>query len=1068
MYFSPLYLSYNLRYNLSKLLLIALLGNINYISKAQNLHFSHFSDAEGLSQNSIRKIYEDSKGYIWIGTEDGLNRYTGTYNEVYQHKNEDSSSIAASFIYDIKEDKASNIWVSSYKGIDKWNRISNRFIHYKPKEPKARGYGILIGENNEIWAYSDAGLYKVDTLKRELAVVPAFTQPLKTTYKLDKTNLMLVSVQGDLYTYNTQTEKVTYLKHLPAKGARLFYFKDKYVYWVSDENTIIQSDLLFEKNRSFPLESLKEEYKNALQISSLLEENGIFYIGMNEDGMIVYDTLSQKKTLYEQSLADVHGISDNRIKYIYKSEKSPILWVGTYGRGLNFCSLSQQYFHSYSPNAKDKTSLSCPFIFSFCEKNANEVWIGTDGEGLELWNRITGTFSHIGNLGNPAMNRVMAICQEDANHLLIGAHGGLFRWDMRAKSATFIKTPLEGHPLTHVSTLAKAPNGDIWVAGEDDADEEGFAGLATKDANFWVYHPKTNTWDYLLSEQIDASISKSLRPGYVFSDAKRVYFLLENKIYYQQNQIIKQLFIPQITENKDFVLLLLDNKDNIWLQTEEQGIISYNFISQKMQTYQKALLNEKINAFLQDEEGNLWISHDHGLSKLYTQTARVVSFDLRDGLQSNEFIRRSALKLSDGSLLFGGVNGFNHFKAKDIEKHCLSSNLRIIINKVTALVKEKTQTETQNIENELAYTLNKENIPVITLSYKLKWATWMPSLSLDYGSLTFYYSALEYIHPQKCRYRYRLKKGSEVKDFEGTQQLQVRFPQELSPGTYTFEVQVSKGEGVWSKSAEVLLIIQSHWTQTNTFRILLSLFFFGLATLLVYQRIQIIREKDAEAARIQNEITGLKSKSLRAQMNPHFIFNALNSVQDFILDHNFRESARYLTKFSRLIRLILDHSESQFVILGKEIELISYYIDMEMLRFSNKFSYSIEVDAAIDKETILIPSMILQPYIENAIWHGLMHKKNEGTIEIHFALLPTNLIKCTIKDNGIGREASAEINKNRTKSHQSRGMDITKQQIELLRHQNNWHVKVEVIDLKDENGKAEGTEILIYFPYKKE
>lgn len=1049
----------------TKILVFIFWGLLGSDLVAQNLHFSHFSDAEGLSQNSVRKIFQDSKGYIWLATEDGLNRYSGTYNEIYKYKSNDSSTISSNIIFDIKEDHNNHIWISTTRGVDKWDAFSNRFIHYKLPQPESFGYRLIIDEKNQVWCYSSTGLFKIDLQQQKAMMVEGSDKQFKSGYSLEMNKLMLLTAQAELYIFDTETQKFSQLNAIEKNKIKGLYPQNNYLWWVREDNALILADLYFRQKRVFNIPFIVNNQHN---ITAVYEEEGVLFVGLDSYGLFTFDTLSHQEKFYQQSLDNNNSLSDNRITTIYKSPNSPILWVGTYGGGVNYCNLSQKYFHHYAPDIIDNQGLASPFILAFCEKNENEVWIGTDGKGLELWNRKTQKFTHLGNLGNPNMNILMSIYAIDTENLLLGASNGLFQWNIKTQKATAVPPPANAHALHHVSTIAKAPNGDIWVAGEDEDDEKNLANLADKDMNIWIYHPKTKTWDFLLTEKINSQTPTTKWPIYVFSDNKRMYILLDKRIYYQENERVQYLDLGKIVPNEDMGVIYPDNAENIWIHSKEQGIVSYNFLTHKTQTYQRALDNQRINAFLKDKEGNIWASHDHGLSKLTPKNGGLLFFDMRDGLQSNEFIRRSALRLKDGTLLFGGVNGFNHFNPKEIESNLTNYSPRINIDKVTALVKETPENETQNIEKELVYGLGEKNVPVITLQYELKWEGWKPTLSLNYGSLTFYYSALEYLHPKKCKYRYRLRGSNEYKSFEGAQQLQVRYPQELAPGNYTFEVQVSTEEGKWSNSAKIQLVIKSHWTQSNIFKGLLTLLFFALATFLIYQRIQRIREKDAEAARIQNEVTELKSKSLRAQMNPHFIFNALNSVQDFILDQNFRESARYLTKFSRLIRLILDHSETQFVILGKEIELISYYIDMEMLRFNDKFTYSITLDEKIEKDNLLIPSMIIQPYIENAIWHGLMHKQTDGELSIRFGLLPNNLIECVIIDNGIGREASMEMNKNRIKRHQSRGMDITKQQIELLKQQNKAEIGVQIVDLKNEGNVGIGTKVIIHFPFKLE
>jgi sensor histidine kinase YesM len=198
-------------------------------------------------------------------------------------------------------------------------------------------------------------------------------------------------------------------------------------------------------------------------------------------------------------------------------------------------------------------------------------------------------------------------------------------------------------------------------------------------------------------------------------------------------------------------------------------------------------------------------------------------------------------------------------------------------------------------------------------------------------------------------------------------------------------------------------------------------------------------------------------------MNPHFIFNSLNSIQSYILSNDAEKAVLYLGKFSQLMRLILTNSAYKFISLKEELKSITYYLDLEKLRFENKFDYTITVDKSLDEEFIEIPPMIIQPYIENAIIHGLLHKPTKGKIDIDFRPDGQRII-CTVVDDGVGRQRSMEIAKQSGIKRKSRGMLITQARLEILNRQSDDEFSVKVFDLKDEKGNPAGTkvELIIY------
>jgi LytS/YehU family sensor histidine kinase len=224
----------------------------------------------------------------------------------------------------------------------------------------------------------------------------------------------------------------------------------------------------------------------------------------------------------------------------------------------------------------------------------------------------------------------------------------------------------------------------------------------------------------------------------------------------------------------------------------------------------------------------------------------------------------------------------------------------------------------------------------------------------------------------------------------------------------------------------------------------------------------LAREKEMERSQLIAQRTELEMQSLRAQMNPHFIFNSLNSINRFILQNNKAEATEYLTKFSRLIRMILNSSSNASVSLAEDLEALQLYLELESVRFEKKFCYKIECDPEIDTDFIQVPSMLLQPFVENAIWHGLMNKEGEGHLWININREDSTLI-CTITDDGIGRRRAAELEK-RSGKHKSMGMKITESRIAMMQEMVGAGKSVEVRDLVDTEGRAGGTEVVLKIP----
>ena len=222
-------------------------------------------------------------------------------------------------------------------------------------------------------------------------------------------------------------------------------------------------------------------------------------------------------------------------------------------------------------------------------------------------------------------------------------------------------------------------------------------------------------------------------------------------------------------------------------------------------------------------------------------------------------------------------------------------------------------------------------------------------------------------------------------------------------------------------------------------------------------------QSERAQAEFQKNTTELKMQALRAQMNPHFIFNSLNSINHFILNNERLHASAYLTKFSRLVRLILQNSQAALIPLENELEALRLYLELEALRFNQHFRYRITVAKDVDVTTLKVPPLLIQPYVENAIWHGLMHKKEKGQLTIDIAQ-KEQIIWCRIRDDGVGRKKAAMLKQQSIPSYQSLGLQITADRIAMLKHHPRNKASVTIHDLVLPDGSPCGTEVILKIP----
>jgi LytS/YehU family sensor histidine kinase len=224
------------------------------------------------------------------------------------------------------------------------------------------------------------------------------------------------------------------------------------------------------------------------------------------------------------------------------------------------------------------------------------------------------------------------------------------------------------------------------------------------------------------------------------------------------------------------------------------------------------------------------------------------------------------------------------------------------------------------------------------------------------------------------------------------------------------------------------------------------------------------RKAQAILMNTQQKMTEVEMQALRAQMNPHFIFNCLNSINRYIVKSDQTTASLYLTKFAKLIRLILDNSNSKNVTLTNELEALKLYIEMEALRFDKKFTYEVKVENKLGSDTVELPPLIIQPYVENAIWHGLLHKESNGHLSVRVSMNGDSMLECTIEDNGVGRDKAKELRSKSATSRKSLGMQLTENRLSLLNKHAELNASVEIIDLKNGHGEAAGTKVILKIP----
>jgi hypothetical protein len=623
------------------------------------------------------------------------------------------------------------------------------------------------------------------------------------------------------------------------------------------------------------------------------------------------------------------------------------------------------------------------------------LWVGTESSGLNRIDPVSGKIRHfIHNPSDPlslAENIVISSYIDSSGRLWIGT----------ANKGASILNPETGLCLQLNSrsvNLARLSHDKVWCIHED------------KEHNYWI--------------------GTNLGLNKVSPDLKQVSSYTHDRLN------------PGTISSNTVIYVMQDSEGIFWIGTMGGGLNRFDAKTEVFTSYSEAegLPNDVVYCVLEDEEKNLWLTTNRGISKFSKENQTFINYDAKDGVQGNEFNAGAYYQNAKGEIYVGGMNGFNVFYPKEITVNTLAPDLVF-----TGLWILSALRETEPDDGQVVRLGHNENY------------------------FTIEFSGLDYTNPTKNLYRYKLDNYDEEWIVANAYQRKADY-RKVAPGTYRFMVTGSNNDGVWNPDGiSMTIIINPPWWQTWMFRLSAALLVITVAWSLILFRIRSIRKKhsvEKKLLSIEKQIFELEQKALRLQMNPHFIFNSLNAIQNFVLANDTDKAVNYLAKFSHLMRMILANSTASLITLKDELKALTYYIELEKLRFDDKFDYRIVKDPGIDDEFVEIPPMLFQPYVENAIIHGLVNSASPGLLEISLKRINAGTLLCTIEDNGIGREKAIALRDKSGIKRQPRGMLITQERIEIFNKQNRKNFTVKVTDLKDSQGEAAGTRVEFTIQYK--
>ncbi len=986
-------------------------GTWEGLNKFDGYSFTVWDEKNGLSHQTVQALAEDHDGLVWIGTDDGLNVYDRKTDQitVFRHDHRSPNSLVHNSVRTISVDKQGNVWVGTNRGISVFNREQQRFENYKHDARDSRSLisnwinDIYCDHEGNIWIGTYKGLELYD---RETNSFIHFNR--STGWD----NIALLPVQA-----------IT--GHQQQAGL-----------WISNTEGLFYIDMALKKAERIALEQYHPMVDKGIRLEHLqFDEQGLLWIGTSRNGVILYDHLRQKITLLQNDKGNPLSLSNDQVYSLY-ADASGLVWVGTFS-GLNKYDPNASKFRHHKQDLGHQFPLLSDVVFTFFEESDGTIFVGTE-KGISLFDPIHQRFDLLRDANGqptPIVKGLVRKIHKDRNGIFwVSTTGGLVRYDPITKETlSYRADAAPGNTLisNFVRSIAEDDEGILWVGTE--------LGLCRFD-------PHKETFSCFQHEEGNPrSLPHNIIYDLRFDNSGKLWIATGGGICWFDP--VRQQFIPAVhdaarvlTAGQLRVASILEGENGIfWAGTMGGGLMQYNSRTGQYRFFTKedGLPNNVVYTLLNDRQGNLWLPTNRGLVRFNIANESFVTYGIQDGVQSHEFNLGASLKTRNGRLLFGGMNGFNSFFPEDIRQN--PDPPRIAISGFYIF--------DERVKREL---FGNETI----------------HLKANQNFFTFIFTALDFANPAKNQYKYILenfdKRWTSADANERT-----AIYSNMPPGKYIFRVMGSNNDGIWNEEGiAVTVVIHPPWYATTAFRGSMA----GAVVLLLYimvrGRIQQIKRKhliEKQFLEMEKQHSDLEQKALRLQMNPHFIFNTLNSIQSYMISNESDTAVEYLAKFARLMRQVLANSRESFIPVREELMALEYYLEIEQLRFDDKFAYSIEVDPDIDQEFTGIPPMILQPYVENAIIHGLLYKQEKGHVCIMLTQ-HTEGIFCVVEDDGVGRIKAGEMARESGLERKSSGMIITQQRLDILNKNKHNALKVNVIDKHCGEGKACGTRVEIQMP----
>lgn len=994
---------------------------------AQPVSFRQLSINDGLSQNAVFSIIQDQKGFMWFGTKDGLNRYDGYTFKVYQHNPFDTTTISANYITQLFEDSRGLLWAGTLNGglnfysreNDTFRRISFNVENLPDfNEPEVRS--LTEDAQGHIWAGTrNGGLFQLSIQKNYEVEIKHFFSDSTVTGSLkgntvsalytDSNRILWVATNEGLNRFVPEKELFVFYKintrHAQApedklqKNVTSILEGSDGTFWLGTLAGLVQFDRLTGNYELFPHQYDLFRYGWGLIVKMVEDSSGLFWLA-TPGGLMRFSPVSNNYEYFKHDPFDPNSISDNTISSLCL-DKTGILWVGTSGLGINIYNKHAVRFSTLKREKNASSRVTGFSIRSVLEDREGNVWIGSDV--LFRWDRkIDELISYETNSYNPDdFGNVgpWKIIQSSDGIIWMASNEGLFRYNpanQDVRQFKFNPDNTNSMPEKDVFCVFEDLKGQIWIITENYLCKLSDQQKGTFGRPVHLGLPSFNEPARAVIYQDNDSIFWiGTREGLIRFEEKTERLYSYKNIPDNSNSLSNNL-VKSISPDPS------DPEKFLWIGTAGGGL---NLFNKKEGTFthfteNDGLPNNVVYGILPDNEGNLWLSTNKGLSRFNPQTVTFRSFDIKDGLQSNEFNTGAFYGAKSGELFFGGINGLNYFFPDEIADNLFKPQIVITSIKVE----------------------DKEINPKSSPAYLGKTVSEAERINLTHKDniVTFNFAALDFSAPEKNQYAYMLENYNDAWINAGT--INTATYTNLPPGDYFFRVKASNNDGIWNEDgAGIAVIVRPPWWQTSWARGFYGVsLFFLLLFLRKYERKRIHLKNQLHLEKMELEslrkIDQVKSRFF-ANISHEFrtpLTLILGNTENLFSEKNTPQEKRKLqvikqnaAKLLKLINQLLDLSKidaGNMELKREEINIVSFlkgiFFSFESLALQKNIEFTFF--STHEKIVYSCEPEKIELIMLNILSNAFKFTEANGKINMNVNLQENNDIQISISDTGIG------------------------------------------------------------------